>query len=433
MANTYAAPNFNIDTSTNVAGLTALKGGAPASTDYIYVYNGATLTVESALAIFLISLGETSAGAAADGQRRGNLTVDAGVTVTFTGSATATLSGIKSNPASAPGTAGESKSNTLTINGTAASPCVFTNSAGAYNASYRYMINWVYGGFGAMGVWQFNYPSPANAAGAFYLPPSGTYSNSATHNLGWVTHTSGAATVNYYLLCPGVVATRSIHLVIESLTMDFQAQGGGRAILPYYALVVGAARDAADFIIKRYWVLPSTSATNLLYDPIFSLAASADIYARPIVFSFSENRATEVVPTGLALADLQDGTVRVTCTNTGSVGADDVLVLRDGATDIVLGKRSFYTAAWNRKPANCFILAGVPLAALAGVTAFWTSDLYVESNDSAAAGAVTPTFQPPINEVNFGRGYGQEATEFVGTRPGGGRHLEVTNNPLRFQ
>lgn len=49
MANTYSANTFTITESTNVAGLTALKGSAPAVTDNILVTGAATLTVEQSL------------------------------------------------------------------------------------------------------------------------------------------------------------------------------------------------------------------------------------------------------------------------------------------------------------------------------------------------------------------------------------------------
>ena len=49
MANTYAASVFTIDTSTNIAGLIALKGSALALSDNICIKNGATLTIEQDL------------------------------------------------------------------------------------------------------------------------------------------------------------------------------------------------------------------------------------------------------------------------------------------------------------------------------------------------------------------------------------------------
>jgi hypothetical protein len=138
----YLAPNFDIDTSTNVAGLTALKGGAPALTDLIYIYNAALVTIEANMSILLISQGETSAGAAPAGQKRGDLQINAGVTVTFAGAAVATNSGIKMNPA---GAAAESLNCLLNIFGVAPNMVTLTNSVGAVNAANKWTIQNEYG------------------------------------------------------------------------------------------------------------------------------------------------------------------------------------------------------------------------------------------------------------------------------------------------
>ncbi len=64
-ANTYdGSTKFNINVSTNVAGLTALKGGAPALTDYIWISEAATLTIESGLNAASIYIGENSGATA---------------------------------------------------------------------------------------------------------------------------------------------------------------------------------------------------------------------------------------------------------------------------------------------------------------------------------------------------------------------------------
>lgn len=65
MANTYGAPNFNIDTSTNIAGLIALKGSAIATTDNVFVFGGATLTIEQSVALNKFYLNENSTNNAA--------------------------------------------------------------------------------------------------------------------------------------------------------------------------------------------------------------------------------------------------------------------------------------------------------------------------------------------------------------------------------
>jgi len=67
VANSYSAPDFDIDTDVDEAGLVTLKGGALASTDNIYVYNSARVTLDTASSIDLnkIYLGDNSAGTAA--------------------------------------------------------------------------------------------------------------------------------------------------------------------------------------------------------------------------------------------------------------------------------------------------------------------------------------------------------------------------------
>lgn len=79
--NAYSAPNFNIDTSTNVAGLTALKGGAPAATDVLYVAESAKVTFESNCSLLKVYQGDNSAGTAA--VKKGDIDVNAGVTLTI--------------------------------------------------------------------------------------------------------------------------------------------------------------------------------------------------------------------------------------------------------------------------------------------------------------------------------------------------------------
>lgn len=122
MANTYNAANkyFDIDTSVNVAGLTAVKGSAPDSADYCFTFNNATVTVESNLNLRSFYFGDNWAGTAAT--KRGHLAVNAGVTLTLYD--TYTNWGLN----------GEGTSNTMRFNGTEASPVtVIGNTAGKVN------------------------------------------------------------------------------------------------------------------------------------------------------------------------------------------------------------------------------------------------------------------------------------------------------------
>jgi len=64
MANSYSSGIFDIDTSTDLAGLIALKGSAPSGTDYLYIAEGATVTLDDNCSFLLIYLGDNSAGTA---------------------------------------------------------------------------------------------------------------------------------------------------------------------------------------------------------------------------------------------------------------------------------------------------------------------------------------------------------------------------------
>jgi hypothetical protein len=79
--NSYSAPNFNIDTSTNVAGLATLKGSAPAATDILYIAESAKVTFESDCSLLKVYQGDNSGGTAA--VKKGDIDVNAGVTLTL--------------------------------------------------------------------------------------------------------------------------------------------------------------------------------------------------------------------------------------------------------------------------------------------------------------------------------------------------------------
>lgn len=81
MANSYNNPNFEIDTSCNVADLIVLKGGAIATTDWIYLFDNATLTAEQNLGILSFYFGDNVAGTA--GTKTGHLIINNNVTITL--------------------------------------------------------------------------------------------------------------------------------------------------------------------------------------------------------------------------------------------------------------------------------------------------------------------------------------------------------------
>ena len=65
MANSYAAPHFSIDTSCNASDLAGIKGSAVATTDDVYVFNGATLTINQNISIAYFFINDNPALSAA--------------------------------------------------------------------------------------------------------------------------------------------------------------------------------------------------------------------------------------------------------------------------------------------------------------------------------------------------------------------------------
>jgi len=170
MANTYSAPNFNIDTDCNVADLTTLKGSAPTVSDYIYVFNGATLTIEQNLSCFAVMLGQTSAGAASAGQRYGYVVgTTGGITITFEDDAGATNTGIIANPTSADSS---SKDCGVTLTGASGNNITITNPTDSATSDY-WTIYLMY-----FGTCDITYVTAKYYRYAFVLPrPHSSYSN----------------------------------------------------------------------------------------------------------------------------------------------------------------------------------------------------------------------------------------------------------------
>ena len=124
MANSYSAPNFNIDSAdVDVAALTALKGSAPASTDIIYYANEYTVNVDQDMDILYFYTGNNVAGNAAT--ETGHLVVDAGVTLTI------------HDPTNPGGLRGEGATSTLTFGTDGGATCnVISNTLYAADNQY---------------------------------------------------------------------------------------------------------------------------------------------------------------------------------------------------------------------------------------------------------------------------------------------------------
>jgi len=396
VGNTYVDPNYNLDSDANVADLIALKGGAPDADDKIYVYNGATLTVEQNLACLLISLGETSAGAATDGQRRGNLTVNAGVTVTFTGAADGLNSGVKSNPASAPGTALESKSNTLSILGTAASPTLFDNSVGAPNASYRYLLRMKYGIFGTMGHYTIsNTYGNFSGINALLIPSSDTYTTATEHDLGsptFVTGQIGAAHFNAIMLATDQACSLDVTVGDAVLTGGTTTTAKNLTLF-YPSGGLNAYTGTFTWRSLKVTSAPAASSNVLLW--ILSPGNAVTRYMRSGQLSAADIRPTTTVPAGLAVANpspTADGELVVTWTNAASYAAGDKVVVYNAADDSVLGILDA-TLGTGR-------ISGLTNGTAYTVYAKATSDNYVFSDATANVGPTTCTGTDTPDGVN---------------------------------
>ena len=385
MANSYAGGNFNVDTSVSISGLVTLKGSAIASADKIYVYNAAVLTIDQSFACTLISLGEMSSGAASDGQRRGDITLSADATTTWAGAATATNSGLKISPASAPGTAGESKSCTINLAG---HTWTHTNSAGAFSATARYCLNLVYGVLGTTGTWAINYPSTATiGANAFtlLLPATSAYTTASSLNMGTVTSITGATTVSSVFGCTLASVTRAIPIIIEDLTIDQSANATARTGVGFWYPANGVAEnDNASITIKRWKVICSSTVQSYLYIMSLYALAGTTIYGKNLSWDITDIRPTTLVPTTLTVTDKgTSGELSVTWANAGSYVSGDKVYLYNSADNSIVG---IFDAT-----VGSGTIGGLTDGSPYTLYAKASSDNYVFSAASANATAATPT------------------------------------------
>ena len=210
------AANLVVTTNTNSSDL------APTARDVIYIFRGAQLTFNGNAACSLIVIGDTIGAAAPANQKYGMVMFNAGDTITFTGAATSTNSGIKCSPGSA---GAESKGCAVTVNGTSASPVVFTNSAGALNTANKWTIQASYGACDIKYLY-------ANYAWSFLFTnlSISTARQTATHSIKNVTMTaSGAA--------GGLATVTNIALDTSCVIRDVSAADGGSALVAWSSLL----------------------------------------------------------------------------------------------------------------------------------------------------------------------------------------------------
>jgi len=390
VGNTYAAPNAEIDTDTTLLAFEALTGHVITVGDKIHVHHGATLEVNASRPYLIVKCGETAAGDPGIGNRRGNIIFDAGYTNTLDGNATATNSGLKSNPA----TFGvETKSNTLAILGTTGSPTIFTNSTGAYGATKRYLIDWTYGLFGTMGTWQLNYPSTATSLFAFSLPPTAAYTTASSHNLGTVSHLTGNIGAIYATLFTHTVAiARTIPVTIESVTIDASAQATAIAAPATYFTQYGnaSATDNAAFTVKAHKFIGSAAQLSAVYRTLLRLPAGGTLYSAALRDDpATDIRPTTVVPTGLAVVPgTIPGSIYATFTNVAAYAAADVFLFYCNGVLFERISKVEYLAAGGA------VISPPLMAADWNLTAAATSDNFVLSAPCAPLAIAVPTWGP---------------------------------------
>lgn len=306
MANSYSAPDFDIDTDVNVAGLTTLKGSAPALTDNIYIFNGARLTVESALSILKIYLGQTSAGAAGAGNRFGHLTVNADQTVTFAGNATATNSGIQSNPTSADAS---SLNSTITLSGTSGNRVTLTNDGDAASVTKRWLIQFPYGSI-LSSFTSFRYPGQS----AFSFNANTARTNASKQS---VTDAILLGFENNIFVSQVQSLTIDVDIEFKDWELTIDAALLLRGIR--FELATGLATGTTiDF---RNWKLNMGSASSK-WTPVYRIEASAvaALFSDGCRFSRSDIRTTDPPAAGtLVASQTDDDTIRLTFTKPADV------------------------------------------------------------------------------------------------------------------
>jgi hypothetical protein len=427
---------FDIDgaDTANVAALTALKGGvAPASTDTICVAAGRTLTIADGdtLNHKIIVEGDICNGAApaarTAAEKYGLVRIVGGSTIVNLGDSTNTNSGIKMFPTTPDATV--SKGCRLIFDMSNGKDIVITNSVGSLNTNNRYTINNFYGdvntingynaGAGRAAQVQINYS---------YTTPYGVLAgDSSKTNLppivnNNVTSPLGTNVGNILFTLPNTAIDLACDLRNNTLDMTgvtaqhgYIAQGSSST-----RLGSGGSVDVSGSHI----ICPNLPSNTYATFPLYLYNNGAGLYSVGYKATFADLRPTQIQPSGLTFLDLQDGTVKVTVDATtlaalrtlGSNGIEDYIQLYDASNNARGGacSKTRYVAVLDRKPANCFIVAGVPLSAMTGWYAKSTSDNNTYSLASAVASTITPALLPLAGNILTGAGAGQLSAENVG-------------------
>ena len=331
MANSYSAPDFDIDTDATITELETLKGSALALTDKIWIVAGATVTADKSFSCLQIILGTTSGGAAGAGQRYGHFSATVGgIKITFAG-ATWNTSGIFANPTSADAS---SKDCSTTIQGEAGNLIELVNDGEADDNTKSYSIAHYYGTPNiSYADIRYAYDWVVYLYG-FYTERTNATTMKLDHNVVY----AGARSSQGDLVVFGWSGDKDMKLDIDVSYTEFHGNPAvGSRILEMSGDYIGTG--SID------WTgLKLITNANMEMTPFarFSLGKTGDGeqtcgLARTILGRV-DNSPTKTVPTTPAATDpVTSGDLTITWANKASYSSGDLVYVYNNSGDSVLG------------------------------------------------------------------------------------------------
>lgn len=381
-----------------------IKGAAVHTSDTYTVTMGATLTRDANVTCLQGRQGDTIGSAVGVPAyvvqialyRYGFEVVNAGVTVTWAGNATATNSGRILSP-----TSGDTSSKTsrVTYLGSAGSHCRETNDGDAYSTSKGWTINW---GFGAIqGTYcDFAYPYASTATVTWFTSFVATSSRVDISEI-VLSHCTitGAASLNAagpFPFYSQMTSAPDIGIRWENWTVNAGYNGGN--ISSYFGGNVPTNATTGFYFrwagLKLSRAAGATGGTASLQIN----AGTPSTYIDQDGVRYTDTRFSEATPATFAAADAGiGGQVDFTVSNISDIAAGDYIVVYN-SSNVEIGRctRAAYEAALYDKPANRLRLAGFVNATLyAGMYCKYTRDgiLFGAASGTASAtptGGVTP-------------------------------------------
>lgn len=306
----------------------------PVAGDSVYVHDGARLTMDENGACLIISLGETSGGAAAGGQRYGKITWQLGVTMAWDGDADRLNSGLKIDPALADASSKDCEWITEGVDGTRV---VFTNSVGARNAANKWSIEALYGLVrGDYLDAQYSYTH------LIQVDPRSAVSNASEFVLDHLRVLGGLA---------NGAAIFFLHTATEN-DIPLRSRRGeleGAVAIGNNYIVNGTLRFLHDADVSDWKFYHTSGAIRVgpLYGFSLKAISAPNYYIGDARISQTDIRGTELAPTSFAVTDGEsDGDLIFTWANGGSYvsGKDWVHIFNnDGYTEIAVVDASLGT------------------------------------------------------------------------------------------